>query len=377
MPRTVRSMRLALLATVLLSSTGRLTLAQEGAEEGASLNDNVGALGKNETSVQQKRLEENHGALTRWLEGLPTMPPSHSPESEQWTNRIAVCSIMRDENITDVAEWIRYYQWLGVDHVFLTDNDSHNSDDVIATLSRAFPSSFLTVRKETTPRAQLKAYAWCAEEHRLSYNWMAFFDVDEYLVLRGEVAADVSAGNEPKLKTFLDRYKLEPGLSVNWIKVGPGGLARRPREGGVLKFYKHCVPVPDMHVKTIANTWFLEGVALHPHNFIFRNHVGSVNEKFIELEEFWKPLPKAVQQNQWKIEECNSAYESSSPQLQMHCYKEAEPLFRNGTVDHVALFHFATKSEQDFKLKMARGSGMSQSAKGYSYFNEIFECEPS
>lgn len=48
--------------------------------------------------------------MTRWLQGLPLMPGNHSPESEEWSNSIAVCSIMRDENVTDVMEWVRYYR---------------------------------------------------------------------------------------------------------------------------------------------------------------------------------------------------------------------------------------------------------------------------
>lgn len=91
-----------------------------------------------------------------------------------------------------------------MDHVFLTDNNSTNAEDTIATLTAAFPSDFLTVREERMPKAQLKAYAWCAEEHRLSYNWMGFFDLDEYLVLRGDHAADPSTGKRPNLKEFLD-----------------------------------------------------------------------------------------------------------------------------------------------------------------------------
>lgn len=86
------------------------------------------------------------------------------------------------------------------------------------------------------------------------------------------------------------------------------------------------------------------------------------------------PLPKNIQPNAWKGEECMRAFESASPQLRIHCYKTAEPLFRNGTTDHFALFHFATKSADDFKNKMARGSGMSLRAKGYDYFNEILKC---
>lgn len=119
------------------------------------------------------------------------------------------------------------------------------------------------------------------------------------------------------------------------------------------------------HETITTKLWFCRGSA------------GSVNENLNRLEEVWMPLPKNIQPNQWKGTQCTQAFESSSPQLRIHCYKTAAPLFRNGTVEHVALFHYATKSAEDFKNKMARGSGMSLRAKGYDYFNEILKCAPA
>jgi hypothetical protein len=71
-----------------------------------------------------------------------------------------------------------------VDHVFLTDNNSRDSLAMHGRLRKLFPDYFLTIRNELEPRAQLKTYAWCAEELRAMYNWIAFVDIDEYLVLR-------------------------------------------------------------------------------------------------------------------------------------------------------------------------------------------------
>ena len=34
----------------------------------------------------------------------------HSPSSPKWVNSIAVCAVMKNENVTDVTEWLRYYQ---------------------------------------------------------------------------------------------------------------------------------------------------------------------------------------------------------------------------------------------------------------------------
>jgi hypothetical protein len=75
-----------------------------------------------------------------------------------------------------------------VDHVYLTDNNSTDSLAAHKHLRKLFPASFLTVRNEYEPKGQLKVYAWCAEEIRAMYNWIAFVDIDEYLVLRDKCA---------------------------------------------------------------------------------------------------------------------------------------------------------------------------------------------
>lgn len=45
-----------------------------------------------------------------WLEGLQELPASHGPDSRDWTNSFALCATMKDENITDVVEWLTYYR---------------------------------------------------------------------------------------------------------------------------------------------------------------------------------------------------------------------------------------------------------------------------
>ena len=75
-------------------------------------------------------------------------------------------------------------RWMGVNHVFLTDNGSEDGGSTLAQLGSEFAKSFLTLRAEPQKRAQLPVYAWCAEEQRHRFNWIAYFDVDEFLVLR-------------------------------------------------------------------------------------------------------------------------------------------------------------------------------------------------
>ena len=81
-----------------------------------------------------------------------------------------------------------------------------------------------------------------------------------------------------------------------------------------------------MHALRVAN----------PFGWKCRGGEGPVNENFHRLEEVWMPLPKNIQPNKWKGKECMEAFQESSPMLRIHCYKTAEPLLRNGTVEHVA-----------------------------------------
>jgi hypothetical protein len=76
--------------------------------------------------------------------------------------------------------------------------------------------------------------------------------------------------DEGGLKDLLDEYKTEAGLSVHWIKVGPSGHELRPPAGGVLSHYDRCIPEADAVVKTIANSYYVQGMTIHAHNFLFR-----------------------------------------------------------------------------------------------------------
>lgn len=83
-------------------------LATEGTHTRAG--KDAGTRAHDETVNEQHRLKIKKDYMTRWLSGLPVMPPNHSPESPDWSNSIAICAIMRDENATDVMEWLRYYR---------------------------------------------------------------------------------------------------------------------------------------------------------------------------------------------------------------------------------------------------------------------------
>jgi hypothetical protein len=43
---------------------------------------------------------------------LSDLSDDHTPWHKKWNNSIAICAIMRHENITDVVEWLSYHQYV-------------------------------------------------------------------------------------------------------------------------------------------------------------------------------------------------------------------------------------------------------------------------
>ena len=51
-----------------------------------------------------------YSGVTSWLVGMPPLPDSHAPTSSHWSNSVAICAVMKDENTTDIIEWLTYHQ---------------------------------------------------------------------------------------------------------------------------------------------------------------------------------------------------------------------------------------------------------------------------
>ena len=55
----------------------------------------------------------------------------------------------------------------------------------------------------------------------------------------------------------------------------------------------------------------------------------------------------------------------------------ASGLNSGGSAERIALYHYVTKSRQDFAAKTKRGSGMSGATKREDYFQSVQQCAPA
>lgn len=274
-----------------------------------------------------------------------------APWNINWNNSIGLCVSMSQENATDVREWLAYYRWIGVDHVYLTENVAAG-EPLRAALSDFIDAGFLTYAVQRAPHAQMRTVAACVARHRGRHNWLALFDADEYLVVRERGKS---------LKRLLDEFRFFPGLAVHWVTVGPGGRDTRPDAGGVLRHYTRCNPTANANIKIIANTYFIDRAVEHPHNVAFRGDASPVNERRLPVPMLYVGTPSQCAEPGRHPAAC--ALTAGS---RLSRRRGAVP-----TVERVALFHYITRSRADFAVKAARGGGASGRPKTWPFFDGV------
>lgn len=179
-----------------------------------------------------------------------------------------ICAIAKDEEFF-IKEWVEYHLLIGFEHIYIYDNNSYVP--VSKTLSEYIDSGLATVidfpRDEDQQRI---AYMDCLQKYGNQCKWMAFIDIDEFIVPHS--ANDI--------RDILDRYGDYGGLAIHWKMFGSGGHKVRP-DGGVIKNYDKVVSL-DNHIKSIVQPSKVDKV-FTPHNFGYRDGSFCVNEDYVPV----------------------------------------------------------------------------------------------
>lgn len=92
--------------------------------------------------------------------------------------RVAIIAIAKNEQLY-LQEWLDYHLQLGFDTIIVADNDD-------TLLLSGFSSENVIIEDYTgIDKVQSKAYTELFEKYKDDYDWIAFFDIDEFLVLDG------------------------------------------------------------------------------------------------------------------------------------------------------------------------------------------------
>ena len=150
--------------------------------------------------------------------------------------KIAICAICRLEN-NYIREWVDYYKTLGIDHIFLYDNNDLNGERLIDILSQDVNDGFVSIaevfgREGLNKRGcQVGIYNECFNSHKSEYDWFGFFDIDEFVYLP-----------EMTLKEFLSNKMFDDTdvIHLSWQLYGDNGHCFYEDKPVLERFTKPC-----------------------------------------------------------------------------------------------------------------------------------------
>ncbi|HEY0832827.1 MAG TPA: glycosyltransferase family 2 protein [Azospirillum sp.] len=167
---------------------------------------------------------------------------------------VALAAIVKDEG-PYIAEWIAYHRVLGVDHILVYDNGSTDGTaEFLGALARRGVVTLVDWPSDGA-NPQLAAYQHALDTAGARFDWMAFLDADEFLVLH----------HDATVQSFLARYGTAAAVAVNWKMFGSSG--RMVREDGlVMERFTRCAPTAhyvNRIVKTIVRPRWVARAGIH------------------------------------------------------------------------------------------------------------------
>jgi len=127
---------------------------------------------------------------------------------------LTVCAIFQNE-ARWLQEWIEYHSVVGVEHFYLySDGSNDGYCEVLAPYILEGRVDLVEWNRSPFGPQQHQAYIACLEDRGHESKWIAFIDIDEFLVpMCEESVVDV-----------LRDYEEYPALAVNWITFGTCGV---------------------------------------------------------------------------------------------------------------------------------------------------------
>lgn len=218
---------------------------------------------------------------------------------------LSAAAVMKNEG-PYLREWLEYHRMVGVEHFYLYDNNS--SDETLDIVAPYVAAGIVTLHHWPEHPLQLKAYMHCLKEYRQISFWIAFIDLDEFIV---PVAA-------PTISDILRDFESYGALAVNWLIYGNSGHETRP-SGLQIENYVYRSEASwksNRHVKSIVNPRRTKAPR-DPHCFRYLDGFGAVDENHQPVE---------------------------------------GPLTATNSTNKIRINHYFTRSTEESRKKMERGN---------------------
>lgn len=124
-------------------------------------------------------------------------------------NKVCLCAVAKEEN-KYIREFIEHYRKYDIDKIYLFDNNDKNGEHFEDVIMDYIKSGFVElIDYKGIQQPQLLAYNDCYRRYNKFYDWLIFFDIDEFIYLK----------DFKSFKLFLNdkRFKSCNRVQLNWI----------------------------------------------------------------------------------------------------------------------------------------------------------------
>lgn len=233
-------------------------------------------------------------------------------QDTKFTHEVAIVAIAKNEGLY-LREWIEYHRLIGITKIYFYDNESN--DHTRQLLQPYIEANLVEYQWIPGIGRQLDAYNDAIAKHKQECRYMAFIDLDEYIMPEKPYQPI-----DEVVKQVLSKKKYAAGIALNWCLYGNSGHKSRP-DGLITESYidRACETNPMNHmVKTLCNPRFVH-YYISPHYPQYKLGAISVDSTGMHRSKGW--------------------------------------FCRDLTFQNIRLNHYYCKSEEDYKIKTSRGLG--------------------
>lgn len=247
----------------------------------------------------------------------------YQDNNKYFQDEVAVVAIAKNE-ATYIREWIAYYKVIGVNRIYLYDNES--IDGLKECISDFIQEGFVVYTYFPGKNRQMDAYNDAIKRYKGCARYMAFVDCDEFIVSTSEEELPTT------IRNMMIKNPNAAGLGINWALYGSSGYERKKR-GLVTEIFLNRAgdqAWPNYHIKTIVNPRLVKNY-ISPHFPVY--FIGA-----------------------WSIDSNG----------------KRQRLWYNHDVDYseIRCNHYFCKSKEEFIIKQNRGMADRQEYYDFSKFDE-------
>ena len=164
---------------------------------------------------QKCRIIKNIGKFIFLIFGIIIININYTLPKNIKDLKVGLCLIGKHENLY-APELVEYYKNLGYNHIFIYDNNDIGDEKFDDVLYNEINNNFVTIINyrgykgdNNNNNQQQISYYDCYKRYSSKYDWLSFFDFDEFLYIK----------NNKTIQEFLSdkKYKKCINMKLNWL----------------------------------------------------------------------------------------------------------------------------------------------------------------